>query len=95
MDWLQFVSLIAVPAFVGLLWLHFQHRTHDDTRHKELTEKLAATEKQLDAYKLIVSQTYASQTYLKDVENRLVQALGKIEGKLDRALGLAGLEPGR
>jgi hypothetical protein len=95
MDWLQFVSVVAIPAFVGLLVLHFRHRAHDDVRHKELTDKLTATQRELDAYKLIVSQTYASQGYLKDVESRLVQALGKIEDKLDRVLGLASLEPGR
>jgi hypothetical protein len=89
MDWLQFVSIVAIPAFGGLLWLHFQHRNHDDKRHSDLTDRLAASEKELAAYKLIVAQTYASQGYLQDVEKRLVDHLAKIEAKLDRMMGFS------
>lgn len=45
----------------------------------KLDQKITKVDSDLSNYKLIVAEKYASITYLKDVEERLVGAINKLE----------------
>jgi len=68
MSWIQFIQYAAYPALMavaGLAWYALK--------------KADAVRDELNAYKLLVAEKYASIGYLKDVEARLVTTLEKIE----------------
>lgn len=90
MDWLDFVALVAIPAFGGLLLLHLRHRSEVAEQNREQTAATVAVAAELAAYKLEVAHRYASQGYLKDVEQRLTDYLEKIEKKLDKMIDARG-----
>lgn len=86
MNWLQFVELIAIPAFaacVALVW--FAVRKAQDaqdssrTAIEEANKAVRTVMDDLNKYKLDVAREYASIAYLKDVEVRLVSALNEIK----------------
>jgi len=73
MTWMEWVQLIAIPAFGFMsLWCW---------RLMTQIDKVASN---LNEYKLAVAKEYASVTYLKDVEQRLVHQLEQMNSKLDR-----------
>jgi hypothetical protein len=86
-DLIWWITAVEVPALGGLLWLML--RTRRDVEN-ELDRDRVRTDRQLldlrdsqAAYKLEVAKTYASISYIKEVETRLTDHLIRIERKLD------------
>lgn len=76
MEWTDFVSLISLPLVAIVAYIWRQAQT---------------CKADLAAYKTEVAKDYASITFLKDMEDRIVSRIGKIEDKLDRyANGMRG-----
>jgi hypothetical protein len=71
------VSVIELPALVGLFGLVQMYKASCDKAVLELRTDLAA-------YKVLVATTFASTTYVKDIETRIITHLQKIEDKIDR-----------
>lgn len=101
MDWLTWVQVVELPVLGYVLWLIY--RGKDDARDaakalKDAQDKLAAEisrvrsagAHELAEFKLQVAKEYASVAYLKDVETRLIDALQRIEDKLDRRARVDG-----
>ena len=83
--WITVVDLPVLSALFVLIWKTRKdmeqavHHMRDllDTRTSQLREALAA-------YKLEVAKSYASVSDLRDLENRIVSHLLRIESKLDK-----------
>ena len=69
MEWTDFVSFISLPLAAVVAYIWKQTQV---------------CKVDLAAYKTEVAKEYASIVYLKDMENRIVARIGKIEDKLDR-----------
>jgi len=69
MEWTDFVSLVSLPLAAVVFYIWKQ------------TQICKAD---LAAYKTEVAKDYASIAYLKDMEDRIVSRISKIEDKLDR-----------
>ncbi len=69
MEWTDFVSFISLPLAAIVAYIWRQSQS---------------CKADLAAYKTEVAKDYASIAYLKDMENRIVSRIGKIEDKLDR-----------
>lgn len=87
LDVLWWITAVELPALAGLFWLWWSNvRTTDDAieeiRHGA-NRDISRLRQVLDAYKLDVAKSYASMSYLKDVEARLTAHLIRIEEKLD------------
>ncbi len=87
LDWTAWVALVDLPALAGLLALIWRTRQENGRAVDELQGLLDKRTDQmreaLAAFKLEVAKTYASQTDLKALEDRLVSHLLRIETKLD------------
>ena len=86
-DLLWWISVIEVPVMAGLFWLIRKvqsdcNETLERIRRSSETG-LAQAREGLAAYKLDVAQSYASITYLKEVEKRLTNHLLRIEAKIN------------
>ncbi len=96
-DWVWWIGAVELPALAGLFWLIQRVRRDGEAEIDGIRRRVAdAAERLRDglaAYKLEVAQTYASITYLKDVESRLTEHLVRIEAKLDRAAGWPATAP--
>ncbi len=91
LDLIWWISAVELPALAGLFWIGWRNYRSlqdevDDVRHAAEVG-LAHMRQNLDAYKLDVAKSYASISYLKDVEERLTGHLIRIEEKLDIARG--------
>lgn len=87
LDWVGWVAIVDLPALAGLLMLiwrtrHESERAMDDL-HDLLDKRTDQFRDALSGFKLEVAKTYASQTDLKALEDRLVSHLLRIETKLD------------
>lgn len=87
LDLIWWITVVEMPALAGLFWLIWRTRRDledgiDDARHESETG-LSFIRESLAAYKLEVAKSYASITYLKEVERRLTSHLVRIENKLD------------
>lgn len=86
-DLLWWISVIELPALGGLFWLirKTQSDCSDavDRVRRAYETGLAQAREGLSAYKLDVAQSYASITYLKEVEKRLTNHLLRIEAKIN------------
>ena len=81
------ITAVEIPALAGLFWLGWRNRRDadaavDDAKY-EFETGLTYLRESLAAYKLEVAKSYASITYLKEVERRLTAHLVRIENKLD------------
>lgn len=88
-DLIWWITAVDLPVLAGLFWLNWRTRRDceiaiDDSRH-ELETGLAFIRERLAAFKLEVAKSYASISYLKEVERRLTNHLVRIEDKLDGA----------
>jgi hypothetical protein len=87
LDWVGWVALVDLPALAGLLMLIWRTRHEseraNDALHQLLDKRSDQFREALGAFKLEVAKTYASQTDLKALEDRLVSHLLRIETKLD------------
>ncbi|MHA1597936.1 MAG: hypothetical protein ACTSV1_04370 [Alphaproteobacteria bacterium] len=86
-DLLWWITAVELPVLAGLFWLNWRTRRDfemsiNDAHHESETG-LRWLRDQLAAYKLEVAKSYASITYLKEVERRLTTHLIRIEDKLD------------
>jgi len=86
-DLMVWITAVELPVFGALFWLVWRNRRDCDAR-LDVTQRradigLTQMKEALAAYKLEVSRTYASISYMKDVEARLTAHLLRIETKLD------------
>jgi hypothetical protein len=82
------ITAVDLPALSGLLWLVFHSRAEAadaiDTLHETVEVRSSQLREALSAFKLEVAKSYASVTDMKDLENRIVSHLLRIEAKLDQ-----------
>jgi len=88
LDLIWWITAVELPVMAGLFWLGWRTRRDletalDDARH-EADAGIAYVREKLSAFKLEVAKSYASISYLKEVERRLTHHLLRIEDKLDR-----------
>lgn len=85
---LWWITVIDIPALSALFWLVMRTRKENDTSLRRLHELLevrcAQLRETLGSFKLEVAKNYASSGEMKDLENRIVDHLLRIEAKLDR-----------
>lgn len=86
-DLIWWITAVELPVLAGLFLLGWRnYRINQDeidsVRHSAEIG-LAHLRQNLDAYKLDVAKSYASISYIRDVEERLTQHLVRIEDKLD------------
>lgn len=97
-DLMWWATAVELPALAGLFWMGWRTRRDTDAEIEEnrrtCERAMAQMREALAAYKLDVAKTYASITYIKDVEKRLTVHLERIEHKLDAVQGLK-LQGGR
>lgn len=81
------ITAVDLPAMAGLFWLIWRTRQDCDRAIRRLDALLAARSDQLrdalNAFKLEVAKTYASQGDMRELESRLTGHLLRIEAKLD------------
>jgi hypothetical protein len=77
MDLQWWIATIGVPLVGTLFWMRFRDRDAFDKSIQTLTSDL-------QNYKLTVATSFASIAYLKDIENRIMNQLQKIDEKVDR-----------
>ena len=91
------ITAVELPTLGGLFWLIWRTRrdgeTALDAQGRRADAAIAQLREGLAAYKLEVAKSYASMTYLKDVERRLTAHLLRIEAKLDTAPSRHGARP--
>lgn len=86
-DLVWWITVIDLPAMAGLLG--FVWRTRQDSEaavkrlHAMLDHRSDQLREALNAFKLEVAKTYASQKDLRALEGRLTSHLLRIEAKLD------------
>lgn len=86
-DLVWWITVIDLPALTGLFWMIWKTRHDGEAAITRLRLALDHRSEQfreaLNAFKLEVAKTYASQTDLRALESRLVDHLLRIEAKLD------------
>jgi len=84
------ISVVELPVMAGLFWLVMRARAEaaeETARVRAEAERSGRHLRDaLAAFKLEVAKTYASVSYLKDVDARLSRKLETIEEKLDALL---------
>ncbi|MGI9504373.1 MAG: hypothetical protein ACR2RE_15095 [Geminicoccaceae bacterium] len=75
MEWQWFTAVIAVPVVAGLIgWT------------MKLQGRIAATEKELNAFMVKTAETYVTKDDMQQLEQRLVERLKNLDQKLDRII---------
>lgn len=87
LDLIWWITAVELPVLAGLFWLIWRGRRDaqialEDARH-EFDAGLLFVRDSLAAFKLDAAKTYASISYLKEVERRLTDHLIRIEDKID------------
>ncbi len=86
-DLAWWITVVDLPALSGLLLLNWRTRQEAAEGIREMRDSLETRTSQmregLSAFKLEVAKSYASHADLKELENRLVSHLLRIEAKLD------------
>ena len=87
MDLAWWITGIELPCLAGLFWMIWHTRREGEAAVARLREVIDTRNAQmregLSAFKLEVAKNYAAVNDLKDVEDRLVGHLLRIESKLD------------
>jgi len=83
------ITAVEIPVLAGLFWLIWRNRRDvdimiDDLRHESESGMMFVRES-LSAFKLEVAKSYASISYLKEVERRLTAHLIRIENSLNHS----------
>ncbi len=82
------ITVIDIPVMSGLFWIILKNNreanTAIDSLHDTLDVRTSQLREALSSFKLEVAKNYASVTDMKDLENRIVSHLLRIELKLDR-----------
>lgn len=83
----NWVTMIEVPLFLCLFRMISRSRTRFEEDIVDIKgtqeQKISQCREGLSDFKIYVARNYVSNTYLKDVENRLTEHLLRIEKKLD------------
>lgn len=86
-DLVWWITVIDLPAMAGLFALIWRTRQDSLAARAHLQSLLEKRSNQLrdalNAFKLEVAKTYASQNDMRELETRLVNHLLRIESKLD------------
>jgi hypothetical protein len=86
-DLIWWITAVDLPALGGLLLFIWRTRRDSEEASRRTSELVEARNNQLReglaAFKLEVAKGYASHNDLKELENRLVSHLLRIEAKLD------------
>ena len=86
-DLIWWITAVELPVIATLFWLIWKLRSESETSHDELIsalEKRTAQHREaLAGYKLEVAKTYAAHSDVKELENRVISHLLRIEAKLD------------
>lgn len=86
-DLAWWITVFDLPAMAGLFWLIWRTRQDSekavDHLHALLARRCDQLREALNAFKLEVAKTYASQTDMRELEGRLTGHLLRIESKLD------------
>lgn len=87
-DLVWWITAFDLPAMAGLLMLIWRTRRDNaqavEHIKKTLDHRGDQLREALNAFKLEVAKTYASQSDMRELETRLVSHLLRIESKLDR-----------
>lgn len=82
------ISVIDIPVATSLFVIVWRSKKDVDTQldhlHRLLETRSSQLRDSLAAYKLEVAKTYSTQHELRNLENRLVDHLLRIESKLDK-----------
>ncbi len=82
------ITVVELPVFSALFWFILKNKQDNDAAIDALQDMLERRTSQmregLMAFKLEVAKSYASVGDVKDLENRIVAHLLRIESKLDR-----------
>jgi hypothetical protein len=82
------ITAVDLPVLSTLFWLILRTRREADEAIQKMQEIVDVRSTQLRgalaAFKLEVAKSYASVTDMKDLENRIVAHLLRIEAKLDQ-----------
>jgi hypothetical protein len=82
-DLATLLQILAVPVIGGLLWLDWKL---NDSQKKAVTEVWTAIDgvrTNLENFKLKVAEDYVHGDRLKEVENRIMVTLQRLEDKVD------------
>lgn len=86
-DLAWWITAIEIPCMAGLFWMIWHVRREGEEEVAKLRDVIDTRNAQmregLSAFKLEVAKNYAAVNDLKDVEDRLVGHLLRIESKLD------------
>ncbi len=86
-DLIWWITVVDLPALSGLLLMLWRVRRESGEDLALMRENMETRGSQmregLSAFKLEVAKNYASHTDLRELENRLVSHLLRIEAKLD------------
>lgn len=82
------ITVVDIPVMAGLFWFSLKIKSDYQESLKSLHDTLDVRTSQLreslSSFKLEVAKSYASVIDMKDLENRIVSHLLRIESKLDR-----------
>ena len=82
------ITVVDIPILSGLFWFILKNNREAnnaiDALHETLDVRTSQLREGLSAFKLEVAKNYASVTDMKDLENRIVSHLLRIEFKLER-----------
>ncbi len=88
-EFFNWVTMIEVPLFLCLFRMISKNRTRFEEDIVDIKgsqeHKISICREALSDFKIHVARNYVSNTYLKDVENRLTEHLLRIEKKLDNS----------
>jgi len=79
MDLQWWITVIGVPLVGALFWLRFHDRETVDKALREIKDEMSN-------YKLLVATSFVSVSSMKDLEERIMMHLEKIEKKIDRVI---------
>ena len=86
-DLTLWITAVDIPALGGLFWMIWRARQDSEASEQHLREIIETRHSQmreaLAAFKLEVAKSYASRSDLRELEERLVGHLLRIESKLD------------
>lgn len=71
-SWVQWISLVEIPVIAGGIWLFFRNQGG-----------IACVKRDLDKFRLEVAKEYVSVSHLKEVEERIMGMLTRLDDKLD------------
>lgn len=87
-DLLWWITAFELPCFAGLFWMIWRSKAEFQQSYSRLfsgvENRAAQLRESMHAHKLEVARTYACHTDLRDLDNRVIAHLLRIEAKLDK-----------